>query len=116
MWGCPQYRVYSARKDGEASLAHAQSAKEVAVAESRAKMEAASYESMADTIRAHGIARSNEIIGKSLSPEYLNWLWIENVSKQDNRSYIYVPSGNLGLPIQESMRLAPKTVIQQQDK
>lgn len=29
MWGCPHYRVYSAQKDGEAILAHAQSSREV---------------------------------------------------------------------------------------
>ena len=73
MWGCPQYNVYSQRKDGEAALAHAQSSKEVAVAEAKAKMESAAYTAQADTIRAHGIARSNQIIGNSLknNQEYL---------------------------------------------
>lgn len=37
MWGCPQYNVYSARKEGEAVLAHAQSSREVAVAEAKAR-------------------------------------------------------------------------------
>ncbi|MEO6301626.1 MAG: membrane protease subunit, partial [Bacteroidia bacterium] len=56
MWGCPRYSVYSARKEGEALLAHAQSSKEVAVSEAKAKMESASLLAQADTIRAHGIA------------------------------------------------------------
>lgn len=101
MWGCPQYNVYQMRKDGEAQLAHAQSAKEVAVSEAKAKMESAQYEAQADTIRAHGIAKSNEIIGSSLrqNEDYLKWLWIDNLQKQ--QSVIYVPTeGNI--PIMEA--------------
>lgn len=101
MWGYPQYSVYSARKDGEAQLAHAQSSKEVAVAEARAKMESAMYEAQADTIRAHGIAKSNEIIGNSLkqNQDYLKWLWIDNLQKQ--KAVIYVPT-EANIPIMEA--------------
>jgi hypothetical protein len=63
--------------EGEAILAHAQSSREVAVAETKAKMESASLLAQADTIRAHGVARSNVIIGQSLSEAYLHWYWIE---------------------------------------
>src|SRR5437868_11520272 len=83
LWGCPKYKVYEQRKEGEAMLAHAQSSREVAVAEAKAKMEAATLLAQADTIRAHGVARSNEIIGKSLknNEAYLHWLWIDNIEK-----------------------------------
>lgn len=50
LWSCPQYKVYKQRKDGEAMLAHAQSSREVAVAEAKAKMEAATLLTQADTI------------------------------------------------------------------
>ena len=105
LWGCPQYNVYAQRKEGEAALAHAQSSKEVAVAEARAKMESAAYNAQADTIRAHGIARSNEIIGNSLknNQEYLQWLWIDEIKSTQNQ-VIYVPSGQMGLPILEANR------------
>jgi len=105
-WGCPQYAVYSARKEGEAMLAHAQSSKEVAVAEAKAKMESSALLAQADTIRAHGIAASNYIIGKSLenNPAYLQWLWIDEISKTTNQ-IIYVPAGEMGMPILEAGRL-----------
>jgi len=105
MWGCPKYSVYSARKEGEAILAHAQSSREVAVAEARAKMESAALLAQADTIRAHGIAESNKIIGRSLenNPTYLQWLFIDNL-KETKDQIIYVPSGNMGLPITEAGR------------
>jgi regulator of protease activity HflC (stomatin/prohibitin superfamily) len=108
MWGCPQYDVYSARKEGQAILAHAQSSREVAVAEAKAKMEAAALLAQADTIRAHGIAESNEIIGKSLenNPSYLRWLWIDQIKDTKNQ-IIYLPN-NGQLPFTEATRLGSK--------
>ncbi len=101
MWGCPKYNVYQQRKQGEAMLAHAQSSREVAVAEAKAKMESASLLAQADTIRAHGIARSNQIIGQSLTDAYLHWFWIDNIDKSNN--VIYVPT-EANLPILEAGR------------
>lgn len=102
MWGCPMYNVYQQRKEGEAMLAHAQSSREVAVAEAKAKMESATLLAQADTIRAHGIARSNQIIGASLTDAYLHWFWIDNIDKSNN--VIYVPT-ETNLPILEANRL-----------
>lgn len=93
-------------------LAHAISSKEVAVAEAKAKYESSIYEAQADTVRAHGIAASNQIIGRSLegNPAYLQWLWIDEISKTQNQ-IIYVPSGGLGLPIMEANRLAKPIAV-----
>jgi len=117
MWGCPQYNVYQQRKEGEASLAHAQSSKEVAVAEAKAKMESAAYNAQADTIRAHGIARSNQIIGNSLknNQEYLQWLWIDELKTTQNQ-VIYIPAGQMGIPIMEAQRLAKPFPIAEESK
>lgn len=104
LWGCPKYKVYNQRKEGEALLAHAQSSREVAVAEAKAKMESATLLAQADTIRAHGVARSNEIIGASLknNEAYLHWLWIDNIEKNP-QAVIYVPT-EANLPIMEAGR------------
>lgn len=103
--GCPSYGVYKQKKEGEAILAHAQSSREVAVAEAKAKMESATLLAQADTIRAHGIARSNQIIGASLTDSYLHWFWIDNIDKSNN--VIYVPT-ETNLPILEATRAMPK--------
>lgn len=105
MIGCPTYNVYTSKMKGQALLAHAQASKEVQVAEAKAKMESAMYEAMADTTRAHGVARSNEIIGQSLNNNqaYLKWLFISELSKQQN--VIYVPT-EAGIPVLEAGRLA----------
>jgi regulator of protease activity HflC (stomatin/prohibitin superfamily) len=109
MWGCPHYRVFSAQKDGESKLAEAQSSREVAVAEAKAKMESAALLAQADTIRAHGVARSNQIIGKSLqgNEAYLHWLWIDGLEKNQN-AVIYVPT-EANLPILEAGQRARMT-------
>lgn len=111
MWGCPKYTVYSSRMEGEALLAHAQASKEVQVAEAKAKMESASMLAQADTIRAHGIARSNEIIGSSLrnNQAYLHWLWIDNIEKNP-QAVIYVPT-EANLPILEAGRIGGRHLI-----
>ena len=102
MVGCPQYNVYRQRKDGEGQLAHATSSREIAVAEAKAKMESASLLAQADTIRAHGVAKSNQIIGQSLknNKEYLQWLWIDNIEKANT---IYIPT-ETNMPIMEAGR------------
>lgn len=103
LWGCPQYKVYEQRKEGEAMLAHANSSKEVAVREAQAKLESASLLARADTIRAHGIAKSNQIIGQSLTDQYIHWYWIDNLEKNP-QAVIYVPT-EANLPITEASRL-----------
>jgi len=109
MWGCPRYSVYNSKLQGQAKLAHAQSAKEVAVAEAKAKMESAALLASADTIRAHGIARSNEIIGQSLknNESYLRWLWIDQLEKIQGQ-IVYIPTES-NMPILEASRLQQRS-------
>ena len=106
MVGCPQYKVYEQRKAGEAMLAHAQSAKEVAVAETRAKMESASLLAQAEVARANGVAQANKIIGESLknNEAYLRYLWITDVAGAgQSKTVVYIPT-EANLPILEASR------------
>ena len=48
-------------------------------------------------IEAMGIADANEIIGMSLTPNYLSWYWITNLDKHS--SVIYVPVSEQGFPM-----------------
>lgn len=99
----PQYHVYQQRKAGQAALAHATFSREVKVAEAKATMESASFLAQADTIRAHGIARSNQIIGGSLTDQYIHWYYIDNIEKNPQAT-IYIPTEN-GFPLLEANRL-----------
>lgn len=107
MWAYPQYNIYSQRAEGQAMLAHAQSAKEVAVAEAKAKMESAELLAQAEITRAKGVAKANEIIGESLknNEAYLRYLWIIDVAAAGtDKTVVYIPTeGNM--PILEASRL-----------
>lgn len=104
LMGCPAYGVYSARKQGEGVLAHAQSSREVAVAEAKAKMESATLLAQAEVIRAEGVAKANKIIGDSLkgNEAYLRYLWVNNLEENKGQT-IYVAT-EAGMPIMEAGR------------
>lgn len=110
MIGCPNYNVYQQRKEGEAILAHAQSSREVAVAEAKAKMESADLLAQAEVRRAEGVAKANRIIGDSLkgNEAYLRYLWVNNLENTKNHT-IYVAT-EAGMPIMEAGRGLPKPV------
>ena len=106
MYWCPQYNVYSQRLQGEAMLAHSMAAKEVAVSEAKAKMEAAHLLAQAEVERAKGVAEANKIIGESLhgNDAYLRYLWITEVAGKDiDKTVVYVPT-ETNLPLMEAGR------------
>lgn len=105
MIGCPQYRVYTARKNGEAILAKAQSSRLVTVTDAKAKEESAAYLKNADIKRAEGIAEANRIIGQSLknNKSYLKWLFIDKLDMAQSQ-VVYLPT-ETGIPILEANRL-----------
>jgi len=105
MVGCPVYEVWRAQKAGEAELAQADQNRQIAVAQARAKAESAHFEADAEVTRATGVAKANEIIGKSLQGNevYLRYLWINGLELNKN-AVIYVPT-EANLPILEAGRL-----------
>lgn len=108
----PKYHIYSQRAEGQAMLAHAQSAKEVAVAEAKAKMESATLLAEAEVARAKGVAKANEIIGESLkgNESYLHYLWITEVAAAGtDKTVVYVPTES-NIPILESSRFRDQKV------
>lgn len=108
MYGCPKYRVWQQGLEGQAELKRAEQNRQITIQEAMAKKEAAGSLSQADTLRAIGIARSNQIIGASLSPAYLHWFWIDNIDKSNN--VIYVPT-EANLPIMEAGRMLNKNEL-----
>lgn len=104
MIGCPTYYVFYAGMKGRSELNRATYNRMILVQESKAKEEASWHLGASDTVRAHCIARSNEIIGQSLNhnESYLRWLWIDELSKQQNVIYVATESG---MPILEAGRL-----------
>lgn len=103
--GCPRYNVYQQEMSGRAKLAEAQSSRQVAILEARAKKESAISLADAEVLRAAGAAKANHILQNSLGgPEgYLRYLQIQAL-QDTNARLIYVPTES-GLPITEAKRL-----------
>jgi hypothetical protein len=103
--GCPQYNVYSQTQAGRAKLAEAQSSRQVATLEAKARYESSKSLAEAEVVRAMGAARANKVLQDSLGgPEgYLRYLQIDAI-RDHKASIIYVPTEG-GLPITESRRL-----------
>lgn len=110
LYGCPSYNVYSQEMSGRAKLVEAQSSRQIAVLEAKAKLESAKSLAAAEVIRAEGAARANRILQDSLGgPEgYLRYLQIQAIDAKD-ASIIYVPTEG-GLPVTEAGRLAPRPI------
>jgi regulator of protease activity HflC (stomatin/prohibitin superfamily) len=105
LFAWPQYRLYSQRLAGEAALAEAQSSRQIAVLEARARQESSVALAAAEVTRAEGAARANAILQNSLGgPEgYLRYLQIQAL-ESSRAQLIYVPT-EAGLPVTESRRL-----------
>ena len=107
--GCPTYRVYSAEMSGRALLAEAQSSRQIANLEAKAKLESAKSLAAADIIRAEGAATANRVLQNSLggAEGYLRYLQIQAL-EDSKATLIYVPT-EAGLPMTESGRIRTAT-------
>src|SRR4051812_34485621 len=106
--GCPKYNVYSAEMSGRATLAEAQSSRQVKTLEAKAAMDSAKDLAAAEVIRAQGAAKANAILQGSLGgPEgYLRYLQIQ-AYENSKAQLIYIPTEG-GLPVTEASRLTPQ--------
>ncbi len=64
-----------------------------------------------EVARANGVAQSNKIIAGSIDENYLRYLWINGLQKNDSQ-VIYVPT-EANLPIMEASRLRLRTHSEQ---
>lgn len=65
-------------------------------------------------IEAQGIASANQIISGSLTKQYLDWYWIENLKNHNN--VVYLLSGEGGLPVFKDVDNQPIQNIEMQPK
>ena len=102
MYIIPSYGVWTSKKQGEAELAEANFAEQVAIARATARQKAAELNKQAEVIEASAVAKSIETIGKALEANegYLRWQWIKMMTQTDN-DVIYVPT-EANLPILEA--------------
>lgn len=103
----PQYNVYSAGMNGKAAYQEAEQNRNIRILEATAQEEAALHNYNTTVINAKAHADAIKIIGAELEryPKYTTYMWIDQASATANKQFIYIPSGELGMPITEAVRL-----------
>ncbi len=94
--------LVKAESEKRALIEQAKAENEAATLQAEAKVKIAKAEAQAEIERAYGVAKANEIIGKSLqgNAEYLRYLQIDAI-RNSAGSKIYIPT-EAGLPILEA--------------
>lgn len=100
----PWYNVWSQEMEGKAEFAKAEQNRKIKIEEARANYEAEKLNAQAEIERAKGAAQAIKIENGSITPTYIQYLWVRQQADKANKTLIYVPTeGNL--PILEASRL-----------
>jgi len=99
--GGPRYRVWAEGKKGEAEFMRAEQNRRIKVEEAKANLEAEKLNAQAEIERAKGAAEAIAIENGSLTPTYIQYLWVRQQNANTNNRIIYIPT-EAGLPILEA--------------
>ena len=104
MIGLPLYNVWQQEMSGKAEFAKAEQNRRIKIEEAKANLEAEKLNAQAEVERAKGAAKAIEIENGSITPTYIQYLWVrqQNLSG-DNTKIVYIPT-ETGLPILEANR------------
>ncbi|MBR3451371.1 MAG: hypothetical protein IKH25_00690 [Muribaculaceae bacterium] len=105
MFGYPHYKVWQQEMDGKAEFAKAEQNRKIKIEEAKANLEAEKLNAQAEIERAKGAAKAIEIENGSITPTYIQYLWVRQQADLGDKTVIYIPTeGNL--PILEAGRNA----------
>lgn len=99
----PWYNVWSQEMEGKAEFAKAEQNRKIKIEEARANLEAEKLNAQAEIERAKGAAEAIRIENGSITPTYIQYLWVRQQADLNNKTVIYVPT-ETNLPILESTR------------
>ena len=99
----PWYNVWSPEMEGKAEFAKAEQNRKIKIEEAKANLEAEKLNAQAEIERAKGAAEAIRIENGSITPTYIQYLWVRQQSDLSNKTVIYVPT-ETNLPILESTR------------
>ncbi|MBQ0063219.1 MAG: hypothetical protein KBS94_04205 [Prevotella sp.] len=103
--GVPYYNVWQQEMSGRAELAKAEQNRQIQIAQARANLEAEKLNAQAEVERAKGAAQAIKIENGSLTPNYIKYLWVRYQKDNTGKTIIYVPAGEMGIPVMEASRL-----------
>ena len=100
----PWYNVWSQEMEGKAEFAKAEQNRKIKIEEAKANLEAEKLNAQAEIERAKGAAEAIRIENGSITPTYIQYLWVRQQSDLNNKTVIYVPTES-NLPILEAPRI-----------
>ena len=101
--GCPYYNVWEQEMSGKAEFAKAEQNRKIKIEEAKANLEAEKLNAQAEIERAKGAAKAIEIENGSITPTYIQYLWVRQQSSLGDKTVIYIPT-EASLPILEAGR------------
>ena len=99
----PWYNVWSREMEGKAEFAKAEQNRKIRIAQAKANLEAEKLNAQAEIERAKGAAEAIRIENGSITPTYIQYLWVRQQSDLSDKTVIYIPT-ETNLPLLESTR------------
>ena len=103
-WFGPKYNVWRQEMRGKAEFAEAEQNRRIKIEEAKANLEAEKLNAQAEIERAKGAAEAIAIENGSLTPTYIQYLWVRQQNAATNNKIIYIPT-EAGLPVLEAGRM-----------
>ena len=103
-FGLQWYTVWQQEMAGRAEFAKAEQNRKIKIEEAKANLEAEKLNAQAEVERAKGAAEAIRIENGSITPTYIQYLWVRQQSNLNDKTVIYVPTES-NLPILESPRM-----------
>ena len=103
----PKYNGWSQEMAGKAEFAKAEQNRKIKIEEAKANLEAEKLNAQAEIERAKGAAEAIRIENGSITPAYIQYLWVRQQNANTNNKIIYIPT-EAGLPVLEAGRVAEK--------
>lgn len=100
MYGCPRYNVWKQEMSGRAEFAKAEQNRQIKIEEAKANLEAEKLNALAEIERAKGMAEAIRIENGSLTPTYIQYLWVRQQQDALDK-VVYIPT-EANLPILEA--------------
>ena len=104
MYILPSYRVWQQEMVGKAEFAKAEQNRKIKIEEAKANLEAEKLNAQAEVERAKGAAEAIKIENGSITPTYIQYLWVRQQNANTNNKIIYIPT-EAGLPVLEAGRV-----------
>ena len=103
MYGCPRYNVWQQEMSGKAEFAKAEQNRRIKIEEAKANLEAEKLNAQAEVERAKGATEAIKIENGSITPAYIQYLWVRQQNNLNDKTVIYIPT-ETNLPVLEASR------------